>query len=471
LSIKISKQDIAWGYLSQILNSGINLLLLPFILTQLSPEKLGLWYNFISISALVMLLDFGFSITITRNVAYSWSGAKEILKEGFVGNDSSGQPHINLFVQILKVSKLIYFAIAIIALLLLLSVGTMYITKISIGNIAMIEYLPAWIIYIFAIFLNLYYSYWTSFLRGVGAVKEYYQVIFFSKLAQLIFSVIGLLLGYELLAVAIAYLVSVIISRLISRFLFYRYSDVQERMDEILKITVSKTETFQTLKTLWSSVYKQGLLSISNYMIDKSAILISTAYFGLVTTSQFGLTLQALGVVSTISNVFYNSYLAKMISYKTTGKIKSAYKILCKSVSIQIVILLMGWIGISTVGPLILSLIGSQTIMLPNIQMSILAIYVIIFNSQTLFTNFIIMDNKYPMVNAYIVSGIITILLQIIFANIFFQYGIVSIISVQLIVLLAYNSWKWPSYVAKSQNIKFNTMVLDCIRGYKKLLN
>jgi O-antigen/teichoic acid export membrane protein len=66
--IKITKEDVIWNYAGSILNLGMNVIILPFVLRILSTEELGLWYVFGSISALVSLLDFGFSPSIMRNI-------------------------------------------------------------------------------------------------------------------------------------------------------------------------------------------------------------------------------------------------------------------------------------------------------------------------------------------------------------------------------------------------------------------
>ena len=149
MSIEIKKSDIKWGYLSQILNSGINLLLLPLVLNILSSEKLGIWYNFTSIGSFnFLLLDFGFSATMTRNIAYAWSGAQGILKEGFVGASNKDAPNVPLFIKVFNVSKIVYLIIALVAGIILLTVGTWYIFNISNGLINSVEYLPAFLGYL-----------------------------------------------------------------------------------------------------------------------------------------------------------------------------------------------------------------------------------------------------------------------------------------------------------------------------------
>lgn len=462
MAIKVGRQDIKWGYLSQILNSGINILLLPFVLKMLSTEKLGLWYNFTAIGALVMLLDFGFSGTMTRNIAYAWSGAKEILKEGFIGIDGEHKPNLSLFSKVYCVSKRVYLVIATTALVLLLTIGTFYIIKITDGSIEKLEYLPAWFIYVTAIFINIYYAYWNPILRGIGAVKEYYQVLFITKIVQLIISIIGLILGYQLLAVSLAYLFSAIFGRLVSNKFFYNYEQVKENIELIRNYKANPREIRNIFITLWSSIYKQGILSISNYMIEKASFIIVTLYFGLESSSSYGLTLQAFGVVTTIGNVMYNSYLPAIIKYKTTNELEKAYKLLCKSISVQCFFIVIGYLGIVFLGHPLLKLIKSQTLLISNENLFFLFVYLLIFNFQTICTNYIIMENKYPMLKSYIVTGLITVLVSVILSSKFRTNGIGVVIITQLCVLLLYNSWKWPKEVANSHGKSMLDLIKDC---------
>ena len=104
--IKISHKDVFWSYLGFFINIANGLIILPFLLLYLSPQEIGLWYTFMSISAFVMLLDFGFSPTLIRNVSYVWGGAKELYKTGN-GDENIvlKEPNYKLLFNVFKVTK------------------------------------------------------------------------------------------------------------------------------------------------------------------------------------------------------------------------------------------------------------------------------------------------------------------------------------------------------------------------------
>ena len=134
------------------------------------------------------MFDFGFAVTFSRNITYCWSGASE-LKEEDVSFSEGGEPNYALMKDVLSTSRFIYAVISSIAFIFLVTAGTLYvkyITKNINGNVAVIS----WLIYAAAVFLNLYYGYYASFLRGVGAITQANKNILYARAAHIILMVV-----------------------------------------------------------------------------------------------------------------------------------------------------------------------------------------------------------------------------------------------------------------------------------------
>ena len=463
MKVVISKKDIVWSYAGQILYSGVNILLLPFILTLLSSSELGLWYTFTAIGSLAMLIDFGFSTTFTRNVAYAWSGRG--LDE--IANSKPAESDINLsyFSNLVYTSRKIYLSMGLVILLVFILLGTPYIFHVTKNQLNVGEFILPWIIYFIAVFLNIYFSYWTPLLKGTGSVKEYYQVIVITKVVQLSISIVGLVLGYGLLAVAIAYLASLIVMRILSD-IFYKYFSNTKGLYKITdKFSPSQKDSINLLKILWPSVYKQGLISMSNYLTDRSSILIISAFFGLLLSANYGITLQIFSIITTVSNVFYNSHIAAIISDKTIGDNASSYKKITTSLGIQTITIISSVIFLILFGNRILLVFGSNAFLIDYSQLILLGSYSLLFNFQLVSSNYIIMDNKFPMVKSYVISGIVTIVLQLLLSFLFPQFGLWNILIIQFSILIIYNAWKWPGYVSEQNNIRISTFYIDSIKN------
>ena len=128
---KLFSSQLIWSYFAFLINLGFGIILLPFLLKYLSVNELGLWYIFNAISSFVLLLDFGFSPSISRNISYAWGGAENLFKNGIDFTKNSTTPNFTLISKITIVSQKIYNLISLLTLVILISFGTYYISIVG----------------------------------------------------------------------------------------------------------------------------------------------------------------------------------------------------------------------------------------------------------------------------------------------------------------------------------------------------
>jgi len=80
--ITITQKDIIWSYAAQIFNFGAGILILPIVLKKLQTDELAIWYAFMTLNSFIMLVEAGFSPTISRNISYVYSGAEKLIARG-----------------------------------------------------------------------------------------------------------------------------------------------------------------------------------------------------------------------------------------------------------------------------------------------------------------------------------------------------------------------------------------------------
>lgn len=148
MGIQITRRDVIWRYASYILQTSAGFFLLPIILNRLPSEELAIWYVFLSITALVNLLDFGLQPTIMRNVSYIFSGAKSLKKQGVVIQNEVLTIDYSLLKNLIKSIKKIYMIIAFLIAVIMFSVGSIYIKSITNALINQEQILISWYIYI-----------------------------------------------------------------------------------------------------------------------------------------------------------------------------------------------------------------------------------------------------------------------------------------------------------------------------------
>lgn len=441
MGIKASKGDVIWNYLGTIMSLSGNFLLLPFMMYYLNTDLLGLWYIFLSIGGIVVLFDFGFNPTIARNVAYSWNGAKE-LSENDVRSILDSKPNIKLLIKVIATCKRIYLIISLVALFLLSTVGTLYIIYISDG-IHGENYLVSWFIYSLAVFLNIYYGYYATLLRGVGAIKQINIATVVSRLLQILLSVIMLYSGLQLVAVAIGYLFYGFLFRILSKVFFYKYKNIGQLINEN-KYNVDLKEIKEIFKVVWHNAWRDGLVSLSAYLANQASVIISSIYFSLTLTGIYSISIQLVTAIATIAGSLYNAYQPSLqAAYVNRDTIESK-RLMSLS---MIVYTFFFWFGIMIliVGLPVLSLIKTDLEFNIPILLAI-SIYTFLLKHHSFYASFISNTNKVPYTKAFILSSFLSILLSIILIR-FTTLGIWGLLLTQILVQAVYNNWKWPKVV------------------------
>jgi len=466
----LRKRDLSWAYASQILYSGLNIFILPVVIHKLSSAELGLWYTFTAVGAIVTMLDFGFLSTILRNLTYAWNGATDLQKEGVVENKKMDGHNYGLFANVLKATQLIYLGIAVLALVIMMSAGTVYIHSVANTELSQGQYLSAWIVYGFSIAFNIFYSYWTPVLRSVGGIKQSYQIMVISKVIQLIFSVGGLLLGYGLLAIAVAYLLAQASTRILSRLAFRRIKDVNDNYEIIAKSKVNFKRIKEILVVVWPNAYRQGVIAVAKFLSSKASILICSSFLGLAVSSQLGLSGQLFGIFVTVSNVMLNAYSPTIGAFYVSGDKKKLYDTFTLVYGFQMVFLLLSTAFLLLWGDDVLHLFRSNTELLAVAPLALLFVTDCIKNSFEVVCSYIALGNKIPMYRARIISSIATVVSQYLLVKFIPSLGIWGIIIPSFAVIVAYNGWRWIKYIADEHNKTFIQIHIDSLKGFVRFI-
>lgn len=465
MGISVGKKDAIWSYLATILSFGLNIILVPMVLLFLNDDETALYYIFTSLSAIASLFDFGFSPSIARGMAYAWSGQKTLVKEG-IESEVEGEPNYILMAKVVSACKIIYTLMATIALILALSIGTLYISHITRVNPSN-TYTISWLIYSVAIFLSILYNYYSVFLRGVGAIADVNKTTVISKLVQLVVCAILLVLNVGLIGVSIAYLLYGVLFRLIARRFFNRYKGIGKKL-ETIKIENKKEETIRVIKTIWPNTWKEGLVTLSNYVLNQATTIIASLYVTLQETGTFSLCTQLTSILATVAATMYTTYQPALQSSYASGNRNAQRRYLSFIVFSFVVIYVIGFVGLLTVGlPVVSWLKPSYTISI-SLLLAV-GLYQFILKLRNCYTTYISSTNRLIYWKAFVISAAICISLSLAFDGIF-GMGVWGLVLAQLISQIIYNAWHWPLFVHKELELPINEMVVLGIEESKELL-
>lgn len=455
MQIKIGRKDLVWSYLGYFLQICSNVILLPLILANITSTELGLWYTFTSVGILVNLLDMGFSPTLTRNITYAWSGAKDIQKEGAEISSDNSEPNYLLLNNILYACKKINMTISLMAILVLLFAGTPYIIYVIRSDMK-IQYIIAWIIYCFAIFINLYFNYWTSALKGIGAIMQSQKAVVFSFLFYLLVCGIGILSGFGLIAMTIGFFTKGFVLRQFSKYYLLREERIRKNV-QLKKRCGSNQVVNQIVSKVWYNAKKTGVVSVCAFVITQANTMICSAFIGLSATASYGLCLQIVNLVKDVSRIYYNSHEPQIASCRVTNDRKKMIDLYSCSVIVYWLTFIVCVIAGVFVGIPILRIIKSDT-EIPIIMFLFMSFYLSLEGNHSVASSFIATGNEVPYLNSSILAAVAIGIGSLIGAIL--THNIYCLMIVQCIVQLCYANWKWPMVVLK--DLKIN--ILDVFR-------
>ncbi len=448
LSISTSSKNILWNYSGTFISLSVNIFLLPIILVKLKSFEIGLWYVFSNLGMFIQLLDFGFSPTLSRNVTSAWSGSIELKQEGFYeyNHDSA---NYQLIYDLLKVTKKIYFIISIVALFLLLFPGSLYIYSLIFSNTSSEFYMYTWIFYSLSISANIYFTFWNSFLRGISDFKKLNIINIITKLLFLVLSSIGLFNNLGIFSIVLSQFISGLMHHLLANKAFYN-----KMTPNFKKTQVSKDNQKKILATIMPNTIKYGLVSFSGFLSQRGDIFLVSSFLGLEKTGSYGLTLQLISILGTLVQIPFST----LTPFFTRSYIKKEYDKILKLFSLtNFLMWSMGLIGIAIIlffGNQILSLLSTDTNLIENYFIIIIALTMLFEWNTTMFINLILASNSVPIVLNSIISGLFIFISSFILLN-YSNMGLLSLFVGRLIIGFGFNNWYWPKYAFRMLNTTF----------------
>ncbi len=446
-TITIGKQDLVWNYLSTFLQIGSGIILFPLILRLLSSETVGVWSVFMTIFSLVMLLDFGFSPSFTRNITYIFSGVNSLRKTGISNEELNESVNYQLLADTIKAMRWLYARIAIIAFFVLSTLGSYYIIVVIQSRFSgdFSKVIIAWILFCVVNTYNIYTLYFDSLLLGRGLVKKNKQIIVISQLFYLLVSVVLLLMGMDLISIVVAQAVSVIIKRTLSYRTFFT------------KALKSKLESLQSdnykeiIQVILPNSVKLGITSLGAFLVLQTSVIVGSLYVSLEQLASYGITVQAINVIASLGNVFYATYVPKLSNLRVENDLQGIRKLYIKGAKTLIYTFLICGLMLIYLGNPLLELLKSQTFLLSNVMIFVILIITFLEKNHGMAGGFLLSKNEVPFYKASIYSGIATVIVMFLLIFVL-KNDLWALILAPGLAQLAYQNWKWPLVLMKELN-------------------
>lgn len=431
-----------WSYGATFFTVGAGVILLPFILSKMSAETVGIWSIFQTITTLITLLDFGFRPSFARNVSYIFSGIKNLKVNG-VEQIEDNEVDYALLRGTLEAMQRFYRWIAISIFLLLAVFGSIYFRYILSkydGN--QTDAIVAWGLLIVLNSYNLYTMYYDSLLTGKGYIKRCQQISILGQVVYLSVAIGLIYAGLGLSAIVGAQSLSIFIKRVMTYKVFY----TPEMTEKINQAEAADSHTI--LRTIMPNAIKVGITQLGGFLVNKSSVLLGSAFLSLEQLACYGITMQVMEILARCGSVFYQSYTPKLAQCQAEGDYQNLRKYYKMSIASLVSIYIVGGGAWVCLGDYALTLIHSTTTFVAVNMLSAIWLFNLLEHNHSIAAGFIMAGNKIPFFIPSILSGAATVILLYLFLGPM-HMGVWGMILAPGIAQLCYQNWKWPSMVIK----------------------
>lgn len=455
MQISPRKSDFIWNAIGAFFKLFSSFLLLPLVLSLLSGDLVGLWYVFLAIFNFVVLFQVGFVPAFSRSVAYCWSGARAFCAVG-KADDYGSQVDYLVFRNLIIASKDVYRRISVICLIGMSVLGSMYIFYVSSG-LPIDQYLYAWLTFCAAVFLNMYFGYYESLLRGIGNFSGLNKALVVSSLIQLASAGSLLFLGSGLLACSVGFLLQGICFRFLCSHFFKSFSGIGNCLAQVLPVP-DLAEVRSIRKAISVNAYKDTAVSIANYIATMGNTLLCSAFLGLSESGAFSITLQLFSSCGSIASIVLMTYQPAMQSAFANGNKLREKTLSAKGitafigayciVSFFIIVAVMPFLGIFKPG------------FSADLSLSLLvALYIFFWRHTNLCATLLANANEMPYTVSFVVTSGVGLALNILL--LFLTSGsVIALVAGDFIALCLHNAWRWPQAAAARLDSTYRALIV-----------
>lgn len=420
----MSKLAHLYGYFSVATTILANLALLPFVLRILNADQVGLWFNYLTLYALVMRLDFGISGNATRELGKAWAF-------------NSKDPKLAKFQYsaLLNEIKPIYAKIGYISFAVSFCAVSPYLLYVANYEGGIRDVLISWPLSCLGLLLAMRFLYFPPALRSLGRIQDVYVATILSKLTQFFSTIIMLYAGAGLASVSIGFLIGIVASRWSMKRTL--------RQSTVFWNNPTAKLSRQGILEFRKKTGKLGIMSLATFFQDKALIFYVTLFVGLSAAKDVGLFIQIFSAIAGFANVYYNTHQNSLIQKIVVEGHLAARRPFLSAAFVQAAIILAGAFSLYFLWPLLALVLGETIDRLPVWEFALLSLYFLTFNFTSICINYLIITDDFSVFKPSILSACLFGLLAYLYST-FHGGTILSLLTIQLCVLLIFHGFRWP---------------------------
>ena len=308
----------------RIVSGPITLIFIPLYLT---PQLQGFWYAFISLSALSIFADLGFTTIVAQFSAHEYAH----LNYNCVTKKVEGDVE-----NIRKIGSLLRFVVkwsltvSLIGFPFILMVGV----YMFIGKDANVNWLLPWLLFIIASGLNFTANVILSFLEGCNQIGEIQKNKMISSVFMSLSLWVLLYCNFNLYALSVMTLLGTMINVIL---LLYRFKTLLFQI-----YTFSKGFIFNWKNDFFRLIWKYAISFTSGYFIFQIYTPLTFKYHGSIDAGKVGISMALATAMFSIANVWIYVATPKLNMYASRKEWKLMDKLLLKNIILSVTTIVIG---------------------------------------------------------------------------------------------------------------------------------
>lgn len=237
--------------------------------------------------------------------------------------------------------------------------GTIYVQHIAAVYLSWQVY-ATWGLYVASTFINLYIGYYAVVLVGIGDMFHKNRAQILAKGAFLLLGTVGLICGFGILSLGVAYFTS----GFVLRFLCKRYLIKAHKFDEMFQKYRHQKDYSRrhVLAMMWPNAWRDGLVTVTFYLTGQATVLMSSGFLTLYETGIYSFSMQVVNAILGIAGGMFSAYVPAIQSAYVSRNRTMMGNLYAKSMACLFHLSFWGIIGFAIIGIPIVQLLRQDFI-------------------------------------------------------------------------------------------------------------
>ena len=289
-------KDVLYTFINfgwRIISGPVTLIFIPMFLT---PQIQGYWYTFLSLAALSVFADLGFTTIVSQFSAHEFAYLK-FSDSGLIQGD---EKHLNKLASLLRFIVKCSSRVSFVAFPIILTIGIFVFLNKNDGN----SWIIPWILYILSSGLSFVTVVCLSFYEGCNQIASIQKNKLISSVVITIMTCVMLYLGFGLYTLTITAIFGFLVN------LTLLYLRFKPSLFQLIKI--SNDFSYDWSKEFLNLIWRYAISWSSGYFIFQLYVPLSFVFHDAVYAGKVGLTMSLCNAIFTIATVWVYTNTPRM---------------------------------------------------------------------------------------------------------------------------------------------------------------